>query len=233
MAAPWRVRGIPPGGQKPRINSGHTLAAGLRWCSVSAWGAELVGGRAYAPAPLVDAGPYGLGVLPAKFQTMATNAATAELGFTTGAFSVAALFWLPAAVTGYADVFCRALYVDETNNQGWSIYIDPTDQKVGSAFYSNSAFTVYSQKAVNALVPQNLYLVTATSNGSTLRTISVNGLRETSGSTGLNPAATTADVMWDETVGNEVVSIGTWAWARELTRDEIAFHWRDPFGMLL
>jgi hypothetical protein len=228
---------IPP---TPRLAAGHALAPGLLCAIVPTATGSVVDLRndrgSGVAGGLVDRGTYGVA---ARDWSLPNAAISADLQFTSGPFTVAALVYRQnnTAAGEYPQLFGQDAYVSETNNQGWLLQLrSSTDGFTGWAFGSfRNASTAGGGGGALTSTLNNVvgdHLIVGTSNGTNLRTLYVDGQANATGSFNVNPLTSAGNMTNISTANVKVPLYYGLAWNRCLSAAEVAYLWSDGISLL-
>jgi hypothetical protein len=237
-----RYRGIWSGfdgTQKPpagwALDPLHPLAAGLSLALPCMEGAgpvvDLLQERASAAAATWVDTPGGI----AARDWSIASAATADLAFVSGPWSLAVYFWVPAALTSsqFSLTLGRYVYSSEASNSGWRLFLR-NDASPGYEFDSfvNNGFASYSLRGGGAPTP-GLHGIVHTSDGTTRR-LYLDGALIATSTANLNPIATAGTLDNTTSGGAAAPLLQGLGWpGRCLDADEILALNDDPWGMFL
>lgn len=162
---------------------------------------------------------------------IASNAASAHLDFTSAPFSIWAYCYIGSSSGGFYSVFTRTRYGSESDNEGYGLETDSSNnfrfiimRDNGAASYALNGSTFTS----------GFYNIAGTTDGTTKRIY--NEGAQTNSSTGgnLTPVSNTGGNLrfgeWATSANNGTI-IGA-IWRRVLSADEIRALYQDPFQLV-
>lgn len=209
-----------------KMNWSHPLTHRILFCGVPHLGVEYAKSRPATNGPLAT--EQGASAFGTAMYGLWTNAATTDLQFLSGAFTVAQAYTNKDFTNSYTRCFTRFTYTSETANDGWELRHGQSGFPQTCMFRNNGSSAYLLQGATT--LDHGILILTSTGAS---RSLYVNALVSSTSTTGnLNPVATTANtsVNWSGT-GKLPGSIAC-AWDRVLSAGEIAMFVADPFCML-
>lgn len=150
----------------------------------------------------------------------ASNAATTDLAFTSGAWTLGLWAWCNNSAGSNSQLFRRGVFTNSASNTGWEVYqLDGQPIAVGS--YRNDS---NYELACTTVPPDNgACCVVHTSTGSA-REIWFNGVSEATSSLNANPLSTAQPLIFgDAQAGSKFAVLLACAWNRALSSREIAY----------
>ena len=183
--------------------------------------------QAVASLGSVFAGPLGIKTSGWTFNALETS----DLDWTSGPFSIAVWFNTFVSTGTAGAIASRAIYVDETNNQGWSVTQQNTNQ-LRFSVYNNNASALYALNITDDRTIDPIYYV-ATSDATTRRAY-LHGIHVAS--TGNSPVPASAGSL---AISNTIPTAGRVSavylmmiWNRLLTPTEVLNFKVSPYSLI-
>lgn len=223
-----RPRWAPPPTALP--DPSHPLSAGLVFCHVT--GVELASGRGRATGAGAPDTPTVFGNA-LNGRASWPNAATADLAFTSGAWTVAGCGW-SKITSGTVDILARYTYTSEANNQGWSLDWNGAGLCRFIVFNNNAAATYLLSTTPSPNLGPFVAVGVSDPNATQKRSLYYNGALAASATTTPNPVVDNVASLTSGPLSTVIQARTTsaCAWNRALSPNEVAQYTADPFCFL-
>lgn len=222
----WTPGQVKPNLNGARIDWSHPLANGLQSCCVEVGSGFVVDLAKPRSASSTTPNVRSLGSTAGAWSI--PSAATTDLNFSSGGWSIAAIGYLSTTSgTSFDTLFGRSVYVDETNNQGWGVGIDTPNLTWRSFVFDNNGVGGYNT-AGPPLTVGNIQL--GISSDGFAGSLYVNGAAFASlGAVNVSPLTSAGPL----TAGSALLEmyVGC-AWSRNLSPAEMRQFYLDPYCFL-
>lgn len=224
------MAGVAAIGARPRfmpryakLNYSHPLSNGLIFCGIPALGTDLVDNRNCTTFN-ADRSPSMFGFTS---RVAWPNAQTADTAILSGAHTIGIAASFLGTPSSTIAAFDRSNYSSEASNAGWALNYINTSRIRYNVFNNNGA----ANYALDTTAMSNHGTVVGTSDGSTRRSIYIDGLRSNTTTSGNFVPNNSTDNLAMNAGGGTAVTVAC-IWGRQLSDNEIAMFAADPFCML-